>query len=65
MYFCDFLEMVCQIDANDTALESYAKCAIFAYRKYFSNSLWFKFKLEYGEIDFERGFFLSLSKWGK
>ena len=34
-YFCDFLQIVCRIDANDTALESYGKCTTFSYRNIF------------------------------
>ena len=35
MYFCDFLQTVCRIDANYTALESYGKCTTFLYRNVF------------------------------
>ena len=33
--FAFFYKQFVEIDANDTALESYGKCATFAYRKFF------------------------------
>ena len=34
-FFAVFLQTVCRIDTNDMVLESYGKCANFAYRKFF------------------------------
>jgi hypothetical protein len=64
-YFHDFLQTVCRIDANDTALESYGKCATFAYRKCFLNLYGLNTNSNMVKIGFEHGFLKSLSKWGK
>ena len=64
-YFRDFLQTVCRIDANDTALESYEKCASFLYRNVFLIPYGLKTNLNTVKFDFERDFFKSLSKWGK
>ena len=61
-YFRDFLQKVCQIDANDTALESYGKCATFLYRNVFLIPYSLEMNLNTVKFDFERDFFKSLSK---
>ena len=65
MFFHCFLQMVCRIDANDTALESYGKCATFAYRKFFLIPYGLNTNSNRVKIGFERDFFKSLSKRGK
>ena len=56
MYFCAFLQTVYRIDANDTALEIYGKCANFSFRNVFlipyglnsnSNTVKFDFKRDF------------------
>ena len=64
-YFHDFSQTVCRIDANDTALESYGKCATFAYRKFFLILYGLNTNSNTVKIGSERGFLKSLSKWGK
>ena len=64
-YFRDFLQTVCWIDANDTALESYGKCTTFSYRNVFlipyglnTNSITVK-------IGFERSFSKKFIEMGQ
>ena len=64
-YFCDFLQTVCRIDANDMALEIYGKCATFAYKNVFLIPYGLKTNSNTVKFDFERDFFKSLSKYGK
>ena len=64
-YFREFLQMVYRIDANDTELESYGKCATFAYRKFFLIPYGLNTNSNTVKIGFERGFLKSLSKWEK
>ena len=56
-YFRDFLQTVCRIDANDTALESYVKCATFSYRNVFLTPYGLKTNSNTVKFDFERDFF--------
>ena len=56
-YFRDFLQTVCQIVANDTALESYVKCATFSYRNVFLIPYGLKTNSNTVKFDFERDFF--------
>ena len=56
-YFRDFLQTVCRIDANDTALESYGKCATFAYRKFFLIPYGSNTNSNTVKVGFERDFF--------
>ena len=55
-YFRDFLQMVCRIDANDTALESHVKCATFLYRNVFLILYGLKTNSNTVKFDFERNF---------
>ena len=55
-YFRDFLQTVCRIDANDTALESYRKCATFSYRNAFLISYGLKTNSNTVKFDFKRVF---------
>ena len=55
-YFRDFLQTVCRIDANDTALESYVKCATFSYRNVFLIPYGLKTNSNTVKFDFERVF---------
>ena len=64
-YFRDFLQTVCQIDANDTALEIYVKCATFLYRNVFLIPYGLKTNSNTVKFDFERDFLKSLSKYDK
>ena len=65
MYFRDFLQTVCRIDANDTALESYGKCATFAYRKFFLIPYGLNTSLNTVKIGFERGFLKKFVEMGQ
>ena len=56
-YFHEFFQMVCWIDANDTALESYGKCATFSYRNVFLIPCGLKTNSNTVKFDFERDFF--------
>ena len=56
MYFRCFLQTLCRIDANDTALESYGKCATFAYRKFFLIPYGLNKNSNTVKIGFERDF---------
>ena len=56
-YFRDFLQTVCRIDTNDTALESYGKCATFSYRNVFLIPYSLKTNSNMVKFDFERNFF--------
>ena len=64
-YFCDFLQTVCRIDANDTVLESYGKCATFAYRKFFLIPYGLNTSLNTVKIGFERGFLKKFVEMGQ
>ena len=57
MYFRDFLQTVCRIDANDMALECYGKCTAFVYRKFFLIPYGLNMNSNTVKIGFERGFF--------
>ena len=57
MFFHCFLQTVCRIDANDTALESYGKCATFAYRKFLLVPYGLKTNSNRVNFEFERDFF--------
>ena len=57
MYFRDFLQTVCRIDANDTTLESYRKCATFSHRNVFLISYGLKTNSNTVKFDFEHDFF--------
>ena len=56
-YFHDYLQTVCRIDANDTALESYGKWATFWYRNVFLFPYDLKTNSNMIKFDFERDFF--------
>ena len=56
-YFRDFLQTVCRIDANDTALESYGKWATFSYRNVFLIPYGLKTNSNTVKFDFKRDFF--------
>ena len=56
-YFRDFLQTIYRIDANDTVLESYVKCATFLYRNIFLIPYGLKTNLNTVKFDFERDFF--------
>ena len=55
-YFRDFLQTVCRIDANGTALKSYEKFATFSYRNVFLIPYGLKTNLNTIKFDFERDF---------
>jgi len=57
MYFRDFLQTVYRIDANDTAFESYEKCATFLYINVFLIPYGLKTNSNTVKFDFERDFF--------
>ena len=56
-YFRDFLQTVCRIDTNDTALESYGKCTTYPYRNVFLIPYGSKTNSNTVKFDFERDFF--------
>ena len=64
-YFRDFLQTVCRIDANDTALESYGKCATFSYRKFFLIPYGLNTNSNTVKIGFERGFLKKFVEMGQ
>ena len=57
MFFHCFLQTVYRIDANDTTLESYGKCATFAYIKFFLIPYGLNTNSNTVKIGFEHGFF--------
>ena len=61
-YFRDFLQTVYRIDANDTVLESYGKCATFSYRNIFLSPYGLKPNSNMVKFDFERDFFKKFVK---
>ena len=65
MYFHCFFQMVCRIDANDTVLESYGKCATFAYRKFFLIPYDLNMNSNTVKISFERDFFEKFIEMGQ
>ena len=58
--FMIFFQTVCRIDANDTALESYVKCATFSYRNVFLIPYSLKMNSNTVKFDFERDCFKKL-----
>ena len=56
-YFRNFLQTVRRIDANYRALESYEKCATFAYRKFFLIPYGLNTNSNTVKFDFECDFF--------
>ena len=64
-FFHCFLQTVCRIDTNDTALESYGKCATFAYRKFFLIPYGLNTNSNTVKIGFERGFFKKFVEMGQ
>ena len=56
-YFCDFLQMVCRIDANDMVLESCGKCPTFLDRNIFLIPYRLNLNLNIVKFNFERDFF--------
>ena len=65
MFFHHFLQTVFRIDANDTALESYGKCATFAYRKFFLIPYSLNTNSNTIKIGFERNFLKKFVEMGK
>ena len=57
--------MVRRIDANDTALKSYGKCATFAYRKFFLIPYSLNTNSNTIKIGFERNFLKKFVEMGK
>ena len=64
-YFCDFLQTVCRIDTNDTALESYGKCASSSYKNVFLIPYGLKMNSNTVKFDFERVFCKKFVEMGQ
>ena len=64
-YFRDFLQTVCQINANDTALESYVKCTTFSYRNVFLILYGLKTNSNTDKLNFYYEFFKKFIEMGQ